>query len=90
MGTKVKTVFLKFYFDTLRTRLGHGEGTLAPKVQKRCTRGAQEGHKRCTRGEREGYERGTRRAQEVDERGTRGAREGNERCIAKPSYDQII
>ena len=35
---------------------------LAPKVHKRCTRGAREVHERCTRGAREGHERGRRGA----------------------------
>ena len=58
MGTKVEKVFsISAPWDTV--------GSLAPKVHKMCTRGAQDVHKMCTRGAREGHEN--------HEMGTRGA-----------------
>ena len=62
MGCKRVTIF--FYFDTLKTRLGHGYSG---------TKGAQEVHERGTRGAREVHERGTRGTREGHERGRRGA-----------------
>ena len=61
MGCKRVTIFF------ILTHLRHDwdTGTVAPKVHKRCTRGAREVHERCTRGAREGHERGTRGAREV-------------------------
>ena len=61
MGCKRVTIFF------ILTHLRHDwdTGTVAPKVHKRCTRGAREVHERCTRGAREGHERGTRGAGEV-------------------------
>ena len=61
MGCKRVTIFF------ILTHLRHDwdTGTVAPKVHKRCTRGAREVHERGTRGAREGHERGTRGAGEV-------------------------
>ena len=58
MGCKRVTIFF------ILTHLRHDwdTGTVAPKVHKRCTRGAREVHERCTRGAREGHERGRRGA----------------------------
>ena len=46
MGCKRVTIFF------ILTHLRHDwdTGTVAPKVHKRCTRGAREGHERGTRG----------------------------------------
>ena len=61
-GTFIGNKRFAIFFILTHLRHDWDTGTVAPKVHKRCTRGAREVHERCTRGAREGHERGTRGA----------------------------